>query len=444
MSNKTSWVLALLLMGSSMAIGAPTIGVNPPAIATTETGTVQITATGVMGTSVILRLYVDANGNGLIDPPADYVIWTDVVADNVADWSPNMFSDTNVAVGAYTVDVRLFSPLEFPYTAGSYIWEAEDSQNASTDTTMFSVTQTTQVQSVSGTVRDSSTTFGVPGAFVVLLPFCDGGDEADRVYSTFADENGAFTIQVPADVACRNRIVLGAKPGYLTPFAQLPNVFLDGTSQFTLQDPGITAGTWTVTGNLQYSSGALTGSGIPGAFMLANFGDGPPLMSIAFTDENGDYSFELDDGAWDVEAPEDGISTRGAVHLQDLVSVNVSGGSTSFPTLSLPAANAYFEGTLRDDGGLPVAGRWVGAFRNDACGAECYDSSTLTRADGTYSIGVIGPTPTATYGYQLDAFIAAVEEGAPYFTNPGDAVNQMRTIDRCYEAAGLPLRGLDL
>jgi predicted dehydrogenase len=46
-----------------------------------------------------------------------------------------------------------------------------------------------------------------------------------------------------------------------------------------------------------------------------------------------------------------------------------------------------------------------------------------------------------TYGYQLDAFIAAVETGAPLFTDGADAVKQMRVIDRCYRAAGLPLRG---
>jgi predicted dehydrogenase len=48
----------------------------------------------------------------------------------------------------------------------------------------------------------------------------------------------------------------------------------------------------------------------------------------------------------------------------------------------------------------------------------------------------------ATYGYQLDAFINAVENGAALFTGPEDAVNQMKAIDQCYEAAGLPLRGL--
>jgi predicted dehydrogenase len=47
-----------------------------------------------------------------------------------------------------------------------------------------------------------------------------------------------------------------------------------------------------------------------------------------------------------------------------------------------------------------------------------------------------------TYGYQLDAFLDAIEHGQPLLTGADDAVSQMRVIDRCYEAAGLPLRGL--
>jgi predicted dehydrogenase len=46
-----------------------------------------------------------------------------------------------------------------------------------------------------------------------------------------------------------------------------------------------------------------------------------------------------------------------------------------------------------------------------------------------------------SYGYQLDAFIAAIESGAPLLTGADDAVKQMRVIDRCYQSAGLPLRG---
>jgi predicted dehydrogenase len=49
-----------------------------------------------------------------------------------------------------------------------------------------------------------------------------------------------------------------------------------------------------------------------------------------------------------------------------------------------------------------------------------------------------------TYAYQLDAFIAAVKKDEPLWTDGDDAVAQMTVIDRCYEAAGLPIRGLEL
>jgi len=49
-----------------------------------------------------------------------------------------------------------------------------------------------------------------------------------------------------------------------------------------------------------------------------------------------------------------------------------------------------------------------------------------------------------SYAYQLDAFIAAVEDDEPLATDAEDAVKQMRLVDRCYEAAGLPLRGQNL
>ncbi len=47
----------------------------------------------------------------------------------------------------------------------------------------------------------------------------------------------------------------------------------------------------------------------------------------------------------------------------------------------------------------------------------------------------------ASYSYQLDAFIAAIEHGIALPTDAEDAVRQMQLVDRCYQAAGLPLRG---
>jgi predicted dehydrogenase len=49
----------------------------------------------------------------------------------------------------------------------------------------------------------------------------------------------------------------------------------------------------------------------------------------------------------------------------------------------------------------------------------------------------------STYHYQLDAFAAAVTEAAPFPTDVDDAVDNMRTIDACYTAAGMQPRPAD-
>lgn len=46
----------------------------------------------------------------------------------------------------------------------------------------------------------------------------------------------------------------------------------------------------------------------------------------------------------------------------------------------------------------------------------------------------------SSYVYQLEAFIRALRGGTPMPTGPDDAVATAELIDRCYRAAGLPLR----
>ncbi len=46
----------------------------------------------------------------------------------------------------------------------------------------------------------------------------------------------------------------------------------------------------------------------------------------------------------------------------------------------------------------------------------------------------------STYDFQLEAFVAAVEEGAPFPTTAVDAIRTMELIDAIYSAADLPLR----
>jgi len=45
-----------------------------------------------------------------------------------------------------------------------------------------------------------------------------------------------------------------------------------------------------------------------------------------------------------------------------------------------------------------------------------------------------------TYAFQLDAFVAAVRDGAPTLTPPSDSIATMEVIDAVYEASGLGVR----
>ncbi len=376
-------IVAIVALFPALTQAVPTLNVTPGSIATDETDPVQLQVGALAGTQAILRLYTDADGDGVIDPE-DYPIWADRIDDNVAPWSPAMFDDSAPAVGAVTVNVRAFGPFEFPYTSGDFIWQAVDSADSSSVTFPFSVTQAAQTQSVSGTVSDGA--LPVPGALVLLEPFCDQGDEARRGYSALADENGAYSIQVPGSLDCNRRLLIAARPGLMTSFAGQPDLEFTGSSTF-LEDLQLTPGTRPVTGSVLYQTGPRIGQGIPG-LTLTTEGDAG-LISIAFTDENGDYGFTLADGDWEIESPEDRLSTRGAVGLEGEVAFTVSAGPpTVAPSLSLFAANAFFEGTLLDASTTALAGHSVSASRAWPCDPNCYETSFTTRTDGTFTLGV--------------------------------------------------------
>jgi predicted dehydrogenase len=48
----------------------------------------------------------------------------------------------------------------------------------------------------------------------------------------------------------------------------------------------------------------------------------------------------------------------------------------------------------------------------------------------------------SSYHYQLEAFVSAVKDGAPFSTTGEDGVKNMKTIEMIYDAAGLPRRGI--
>lgn len=121
-----------------------------------------------------------------------------------------------------------------------------------------------------------------------------------------------------------------------------------------------------------------------------------------------------------------------------------------------PDVDVYLKADMVFPGGIKASAE--GDMRADA---KFKASLTVVGTDGTMTLNnpiaphfgnsidlmIAGEASTETfdkrptYSYQLDAFIDAVENGTAVLTGPQDAVKQMELIDRCYEAAGLKLRG---
>jgi predicted dehydrogenase len=94
-------------------------------------------------------------------------------------------------------------------------------------------------------------------------------------------------------------------------------------------------------------------------------------------------------------------------------------------------AHPRFEMTLRVVGsrGEAAVMDFVQPHKDDRVVVRTEDGET-TEHLGTRS----------SYIFQLEAFIRALRGGAPMPTGPDDAVPTAQLIDRCYRAAGLPLR----
>jgi len=244
------------------------------------------------------------------------------------------------------------------------------------DRVAFSVTQTTGAQSVSGTVSDGVLPVG--GALVVLLPINEDCDA--REYTAFTDAAGNYSLELAAGLACEQRVVLSARPGYVGGFLGQPSLQFTGSDAFVGVDLTLSAGDWMVDGAVKYEDGPRVGQGIPGAFVFADGDDG---FSVGFSDGDGGYDFMLTDGNWSIEVDEaTGLALQGAVYVDNRgVGVSVSGGPALASDMLYPAANAFISGTLFDDGSTATI-----------------DGSTVNSTGGAVSVDAFADNTIEAFG----------------------------------------------
>jgi predicted dehydrogenase len=105
-------------------------------------------------------------------------------------------------------------------------------------------------------------------------------------------------------------------------------------------------------------------------------------------------------------------------------------------------ASGRIESSMKPDAGLAmelrVQGTQASLHARNPIAPHIGNRISIETRDGTSEQSISGE---ATYVYQLRAFVDAVRSGASVPTGPDDAIANMRVIDACYRAAGLPLRG---
>jgi predicted dehydrogenase len=105
------------------------------------------------------------------------------------------------------------------------------------------------------------------------------------------------------------------------------------------------------------------------------------------------------------------------------------GGATGVLHSSMAAQEVRMTARLVGTAGEVSAGNFVLPHRDD---------SVRVTAGGTEREELLGRRPS--YAYQLEAFAAAVRDGAPVLTDADDAVATAELLDDCYRAAGFDLR----
>ena len=94
---------------------------------------------------------------------------------------------------------------------------------------------------------------------------------------------------------------------------------------------------------------------------------------------------------------------------------------------------------LRREGDIPeeLLGSFVSAHQETTWSPQMYHRLKVT-AGGKRRVEHLPRKPT--YEYQLEAFCAAVLDGAPTLTPPSESIANMRVIDDIYRAAGMEAR----
>ena len=371
--------------------GAVAVSVTPSAVSNTYNGVITIQVTGLTnGETVLVQKFLDVNGNGSVDPGE--TLWQQ---GKLTDGKASVFHDGATAVtnmnipgdmdstpGRSTALVNFFQSGFEQTIVGKYLYVVSSPfGNFAPLTNSFEVTNFPFAQSLSGSVIANGT--NVPNAAVLL--FQPSGQNLNPEGGAVADNSGHYQISAPPGdyilVPFKSNFVANAGAAQVT---LAPGINLSSNLFLISADRSI-SGSFVDASNLT--------AGIPGVLVPIQSQSG--LLTVAFTDANGNFNAGVTAGQWKVEISDQGAAFHNFLRTQNKVQADTTGGSVSGVTVALPKANAIFYGSVKDSSNQPMPKISLASMYNNNSNNNGLEQNVTSDANGNYFSGALadGSTP---------------------------------------------------
>jgi hypothetical protein len=368
----------LLLPGAgSVSFAQQTLTVSPSSTSNNYTGVITLNIGGLTnGEQVTIQRWLDLNGNGTIDagePLMDaFKIADNNLTNNVIGGVTNINVpyDTNPTNGAITTTLNFAGSMTIENMTGHFIYRVvSPTGRFAPVTALFTVTNATLGQSVSGVVYSNGLT-PLPYAVVVAQDKQAG----NPVGSVVADSNGHYLLTLPPSTYS----LIGGYPNYYIDQSTLPSVVLTNGMAAT-NNLSLTNGTVTLGGGVYDSA---TSNGIGGLLLTLGSGN---LFAIAFTDTNGNYSAAVTPSMWTVQPTKERMARRAYVLPKINTQWDTTTNSVSNANIPLPHGTALFYGSITDNSNTPFANVEVDSSANNDYSAKGYSDT-----NGNYAVAILG------------------------------------------------------
>ncbi|MBI4661812.1 MAG: SBBP repeat-containing protein [Verrucomicrobia bacterium] len=388
--------LGTILQSDSLAAPFPSLVIAPNIHTNDYTGKITFAISGLpLGQVVAIETYLDDNANGQIDPGEQFVHSVSVADGRLPMVAGvrnlNVPGDEDASTnGVIRTELNLDRRTEIDSIAGHYVFTvATPIPGFVPLLASYTIVPKTLPQGITGTITAADGKTSLAGALVVAV------DELESVTgSAFSDFSGRYSLFVPPGTY----LLLVSKPGFLFPIdagSLLSDDRQTGPLLVQVPEKQMLQRNFSMNPADQMITGSLgdlaTGRGVPGVLLLAigtsvritaSSTNETGYIMFGNTDSQGKITLPVVQGTWSMIGLPRSLARLGYLLPTGVVHADTTAGHVTLPEVLLPKFTALIYGTVKGEGGSPMAGIQVFASGSN------YHTAASTDSNGNYTLGV--------------------------------------------------------